>query len=105
MTHLIVGAGISGLYTAYKLLNKGINDITIIEKSKRYGGRIKTINNKSYRYDVGAGRLGKKQKLVIKLIKQFNLEHLIVDINPKKHYYVDNQMLNEKELLQYYNVT
>ena len=103
MTHLIVGAGISGLYTAYKLLNKDINNITIIEKSKRFGGRIKTINHKSYRYDVGAGRLGKKQKLVMKLIKEFNLEHLMVDINPNKHYFVDNQMLNEKELLEYYN--
>jgi hypothetical protein len=99
MTIVIVGAGIAGLYTAYKL-SATTTDIRIIEKSDRYGGRIYTYKNK---YDVGAGRLGKKQKLVMKLIKDFNLEHLIININPDKNYYVDENMLNEKELLKYYN--
>ena len=87
MTVIIVGAGIAGLYTAYKL-SKTTTDIRIIEKSDRYGGRIYTYKDQ---YDVGAGRLGKKQKLVMKLIKEFNLEHLIVDINPNKNYYVDER--------------
>tara|TARA_B110000483_G_scaffold71091_1_gene88704 strand:+ start:2227 stop:2715 length:489 start_codon:yes stop_codon:yes gene_type:complete len=99
MTVIIVGAGIAGLYTAYKL-SKTTTDIRIIEKSNRYGGRIYTYNDQ---YDVGAGRLGKKQKLVMKLIKEFNLEHLIVDINPNKNYYVDEKMLDEQGLLQHYN--
>jgi cation diffusion facilitator CzcD-associated flavoprotein CzcO len=35
MKHLIIGAGITGLYLAYKLLSQGINanDIIIFEKS------------------------------------------------------------------------
>ena len=45
MTVIIVGAGIAGLYTAYKL-SKTTTDIRIIEKSDRYGGRI-------YTYKVG----------------------------------------------------
>ena len=99
MTVVIVGAGIAGLYTAYKL-SANTTDIRIIEKSDRYGGRIYTYKNK---YDVGAGRLGKKQKLVMKLIKDFNLEHLMIDINPNKNYYVDEKMLNEEGLLKHYN--
>ena len=99
MTVVIVGAGIAGLYTAYKL-SATTTDIRIIEKSDRYGGRIYTYKNK---YDVGAGRLGKKQKLVMKLIKDFNLEHLMIDINPNKNYYVDEKMLNEEGLLKHYN--
>jgi len=99
MTVIIVGAGIAGLYTAYKL-SKTTTDIRIIEKSDRYGGRIYTYKDQ---YDVGAGRLGKKQKLVMKLIKEFNLQHLIVDINPNKNYYVDEKMLDEQGLLKHYN--
>jgi len=99
MTTVIVGAGISGLYTAYKL-SAHTTDIKIIEKSDRYGGRIYTYKNK---YDIGAGRLGKKQKLVMKLIKDFNLEHLIIDIDPNKNYFVDEKMLTEEGLLKHYN--
>lgn len=106
MTKIIVGAGITGLYLAYKLIKyKDINpnDILIIEKSDRVGGRIYTYQNKGYKYDVGAGRLGKKQKLVMKLIKEFNLTDKIYDITGDKNYFVDNKLLNEKELLKYYN--
>jgi hypothetical protein len=99
MTTVIVGAGIAGLYAAYKL-SAHTTDIKIIEKSDRYGGRIYTYKNK---YDVGAGRLGKKQKLVMKLIKDFNLEHLIIDIDPNKNYFVDEKMLTEEGLLKHYN--
>ena len=99
MRTVIVGAGISGLYTAYKL-SAHTTDIKIIEKSDRYGGRIYTYKNK---YDIGAGRLGKKQKLVMKLIKDFNLEHLIIDIDPNKNYFVDEKMLTEEGLLKHYN--
>ena len=99
MTIVIVGAGIAGLYTAYKL-SKKTNDMWIIEKSDRYGGRIYTYNGE---YDVGAGRLGKKQKLVMKLIKEFNLEYLMVDINPNKNYFVDGKMLDEQGLLRHYS--
>ena len=106
MTKIIVGAGITGLYLAYKLIkykNVNPNDILIIDKSHRVGGRIYTYQNKGYKYDVGAGRLGKKQKLVMKLIKEFDLMDKIYDITGDKDYFVDNKLFNEKELLKYYN--
>lgn len=106
MTKIIVGAGITGLYLAFKLIkykNVNPNDILIIDKSDRIGGRIYTYQNKGYKYDVGAGRLGKKQKLVMKLIKEFDLMDKIYDITGDKDYFVDNKLFNEKELLKYYN--
>jgi len=105
MTKIIVGAGITGLYLAFKLIkykNVNPNDILIIDKSDRIGGRIYTYQNKGYKYDVGAGRLGKKQKLVMKLIKEFDLTDKIYDITGDKNYFIDNKLLNENELLKYY---
>ena len=106
MTKIIVGAGITGLYLAFKLIkykNVNPNDILIIDKSDRIGGRIYTYQNKGYKYDVGAGRLGKKQKLVMKLIKEFDLTDKIYDITGDKNYFIDNKLLNENELLKYYD--
>ena len=74
MKHIIIGAGITGLYTACKLIKvKHIDPtkIIIFEKTQRVGGRIYTYQNydhPQYRYDVGAGRLGSKHKYVMKLI-------------------------------------
>ena len=41
---VVVGAGISGLYTAWRLLNETVdhNDIIILEKTTRVGGRLYT---------------------------------------------------------------
>jgi monoamine oxidase len=39
---IIIGAGLSGLATAYFLKKQGIQ-ATILEAQPRYGGRIKTI--------------------------------------------------------------
>jgi len=66
MKNVIIGAGISGLYLAYKLIkveNVNPDDIVIYEKLNRIGGRVHTYNNKGFKYSVGAGRLGKKHKI------------------------------------------
>jgi monoamine oxidase len=105
MKHIIIGAGITGLYLAYKLITiKNINpdDIVIYEKNNRIGGRIYTYSNKGFNYSVGAGRLGKKHKYVMKLIKDFNLLEQIIDIGKDKGYYINGKMMTEKELLAYY---
>ena len=40
---VIVGAGISGLYSACNLLDHGIKDIIILEAQDRIGGRMHSI--------------------------------------------------------------
>ena len=104
MKHLIIGAGITGIYLAYKLLSQGVQatDIIIFEKSDRIGGRIYTHENRGYKYSAGAGRLGKKHKYVMKLIKDFHLEDQIININKNNNYFVDGKLMNEQQLLKHY---
>ena len=108
MTHIIIGAGITGLYTAYKLIKvKHIDPtkIIIFEKTQRVGGRIYTYQNydhPQYRYDVGAGRLGSKHKYVMKLIKELGLEDKLVSIKSPNNYFIDGKYMTEKELLVHF---
>ena len=39
----IVGAGLSGLYAACNLIDRGITDIVILEAQERLGGRLYSI--------------------------------------------------------------
>jgi hypothetical protein len=102
--HIIVGAGITGLYLAYKLLLKGVSavDIVIFEGSDRIGGRIYTNEHKGFRYSVGAGRLGKKHKYVMKIIKDFKLQDQMINIGKNTNYFVEGRLMNEAELLSHY---
>jgi hypothetical protein len=105
MKHTIIGSGITGLYLAYKLLLNGIPsaDIIIFEGSQRIGGRIYTNEYKGFRYSVGAGRLGKKHKYVMKLIKDFNLQDQIITISKNTNYFIEGRLMNEQRLLKHYN--
>jgi len=100
-------AGITGLYLAYNLLLNRIPsaDIVIFEGSKRIGGRIYTNEHKGFRYSVGAGRLGKKHKYVMKLIKDFKLKDQIINIGKNTNYFIEGRLMNEEQLLKHYKST
>lgn len=105
MKHTIIGSGITGLYLAYKLLLSGISstDIVIFEGSGRIGGRIYTNEHNGFKYSVGAGRLGKKHKYVMKLIKDFKLQDQIITISKNTNYFIEGHLMNEEQLLKHYN--
>jgi len=105
MKHTIIGSGITGLYLAYKLLLNEVPsaDIVIFEGSQRIGGRIYTNEHKGFRYSVGAGRLGKKHKYVMKLIKDFNLQDQMITISKNTNYFIEGRLMNEQRLLKHYN--
>ena len=105
MKHTIIGSGITGLYLAYKLLLSGIpsTDIVIFEGSGRIGGRIYTNEHNGFKYSVGAGRLGKKHKYVMKLIKDFKLQDQIITISKNTNYFIEGHLMNEEQLLKHYN--
>jgi len=82
---IIIGGGISSLYSAYKLLkNNNKLRILILEKNNYLGGRIKSfhkeINNHKYDFNEGAGRFNENHKLLINLIKEIGLEKNIIKI-------------------------
>ena len=88
---VIIGGGISGLYTLYKLSKKYSHlKILLLESGHRFGGRIysykETIDNQEYVMDLGAGRLGYHHKLINSLINELGLKPKIVPIPNTKTY-------------------
>ena len=88
---VIIGGGISGLYTLYKL-SKSFSHLKILllESGQRYGGRIysykETIDKQEYVMDLGAGRLGYHHKLITSLINELGLKTKIIPIPNTKTY-------------------
>ena len=88
---VIIGGGLAGLYTLYKLSKKYNHlKILLLESGQRYGGRIysykETIDGQDYIMDLGAGRLGHHQPLINDLINELGLKPKIVDIPNTKTY-------------------
>ena len=76
---LIVGAGLSGLHTAYECQKKGL-DYCLIEARERLGGRVLSLNKNSNQYDaaLAAFDLGPSwfwpgQQRMLSLINELNL--------------------------------
>lgn len=69
---IIVGAGIGGLSTAYRLMERGY-DIEILEASNRPGGRMMTIERKGDKVDVGAQFYHSNFKNALGLIDKMGL--------------------------------
>jgi protoporphyrinogen oxidase len=87
MKYAIIGGGIAGLYAAIQLITKyNINpkNITIYEKTSRWGGRIQTQTQQSYMFHCGAGRFKKTHTHLMNLIKRYGFEHKIYSFDNKK---------------------
>lgn len=50
----IIGAGVSGLSTAFYLERKGYKNVTVLEKTNRVGGKCYTIDYRGKTYEMGA---------------------------------------------------
>lgn len=77
---IVVGAGIAGLFTARELLKKypGIS-VAIAEKYKGFGGRTYSYSPPGFpgiQWEMGAGRIHKDHTLLMKLIKEYNLNFI-----------------------------
>jgi monoamine oxidase len=70
---IVLGGGIAGIYTTYKLLQKNPTlSILLLEASDRFGGRIHTITK--YGIEAGAGRFSSKHRHLLQLIKELGFE-------------------------------
>ncbi len=70
---IIIGAGLSGLFTAYNLKKKNVG-FKIVEAQSRLGGRIETIyGNQKTPMEMGATRFGKEHKNLIELLSELNI--------------------------------
>lgn len=75
---IIIGGGISGIYTAYKLSKKYPHyKIIILEKNDYIGGRVDTYQDKYMHVEAGAGRFSTKHRRLIELIDELGLKSKI----------------------------
>ncbi|MFN7454478.1 MAG: FAD-dependent oxidoreductase [Pseudobdellovibrionaceae bacterium] len=68
----VIGAGPSGLSAAYFLKQKGYNNVTVLEKNGRVGGKCHTVVYKGRSYEMGAIMTGPSYTEVKKLSSEFN---------------------------------
>ncbi len=71
---LIIGAGLSGLVTAYELDKLGF-DVTVLEAQARAGGRILTVRDfdENLYAEAGAARIFHDHDLTLKYVNEFRL--------------------------------
>ena len=77
---IIVGGGISGLFTAYKLSKTNLR-ILLIESREELGGRIQTVHKNKFYYECGAARFHKKHTKLITLINELGLKDKIEPVS------------------------
>jgi hypothetical protein len=97
---IIIGAGISGLYSAYKLLEKNRDlKILILEKNK-IGGRMNVYNFYDSLVNIGAGVVRKKKDyLLVKLLNDLKIKYN--ESQFKVNYYENVNKINIKEIFSY----
>ncbi len=82
---VVIGAGVSGLSTAYELSKTYPNDVFVLEKDCKVGGLCKTINRNNAFYDLGSHRIHKDSgEEAFELIKNISGEALIKNVRGGK---------------------
>ena len=76
---IILGGGISGLFIAYQLSKKD-KSVLLIEKSKRYGGRIYTEQKNNYSYECGAARFHSSHTKLLSLLDELQMSEDIIEL-------------------------
>ena len=71
---IIVGAGISGLSSAYTLNNSGVDKILVLEAADRIGGRVWTEDPWGSKMEMGASWIhGIENSPTFEMIRDMNL--------------------------------
>lgn len=76
---LVLGAGMAGLAAAYELQQRG-HKVTVLEGSKRVGGRVLTHRFKDGSHvELGAMRVPLSHDYTLHYIREVGLEHTLID--------------------------
>jgi monoamine oxidase len=94
---IIVGGGISGLFTAYKLSKTNLK-ILLLEMHEELGGRVHTIYKTDFYYECAAARFHRKHTKLLSLINELGLKDKILPLPKKVNYFLRN-----KDTRYYYN--
>lgn len=93
---LVIGAGISGLVSAYWLKKKGLN-VTLVEKENRAGGVIQTIRENGYMFECGPNSFLDNAPETLELCDLLNLDNELLkqSMRGNPRYIYLNGKLNE----------
>jgi len=99
----VIGAGISGLTTAF-LLTKRDFDVTVFEAADRPGGNVQTIRKDGYTIEQGPNSLLKAPRL-LDLVRMLGLEGEVVAANPeaRKRYILSDGRLEAMGPKSFFN--
>lgn len=125
---IIIGGGISGLYTLYKIIKNKIkcNSISLYEKNNYFGGRIYTYFYKKFKFETGAARFCKEKhllfyKLICDLFSKDELKKYLslggaeikfipkssnynAELIKKSPYYFINQVIKKSTVFSYHTL-
>jgi len=82
----VVGGGISGLACAWRLKQLGL-PVLLLERSPRFGGVIDTVDQDSFRFDIGPQSFMNTQA-VSELIGELGLRGELLEANPRAPRYI-----------------
>jgi oxygen-dependent protoporphyrinogen oxidase len=92
---VVIGAGISGLTSAYLLHKEGF-DVTVLEEKDKVGGSIETVLEEGFLFDRGPNSALETTPVISQLIKGLKLEDELVYANKEgnKRYILRNGELH-----------
>jgi monoamine oxidase/predicted heme/steroid binding protein len=102
---VIVGGGITGLYSCYSILKSfPTTKVCVIEQSGRWGGRVYTKYKDGLSFESGAGRFHSSHKTLMTLLKEFNLQNDMIQLSDNVSYFLKGRWIhNDTELMAVYN--
>jgi monoamine oxidase len=98
---VVVGAGIAGLTTAYRLQMQGM-DVHVYEAKPRVGGRISTVKVGGSIGELGGQNItdGGESRNILRLIHEFKFELTSSRLKLNPYYYVDGKLQAINRLLK-----
>jgi len=95
----VIGGGVSGLSTAF-YLKKGGADVTVFEKEKRAGGKMKTVHEDGYIIETGPNGFLDGKPYTLELVRALGIEERLYrssDKARKRFIYSDGRLVRIPE--------
>ncbi|HSU72817.1 MAG TPA: FAD-dependent oxidoreductase [Candidatus Binatia bacterium] len=93
MTHtVILGAGVSGLYTGFRLAEKGNQRVTLIEKTASVGGMAKSLPHGEFTLDFGPHKI---YSVLPGIIEEYQrvMDHTMITIKKKNSIFLQGKRI------------
>ncbi len=89
---VVVGSGISGLTTAYRIKKLGY-EVIVYEKDEEPGGNIKTVSQRGYTFELGPQSILADEEIIKFLNKELGLKPITASPSSKNRYIYRNGKL------------